>query len=77
LCVSLGLKKPGDFTVSEGHGHPLVELVTKVKPYTNSFEVHPRLSNSRHPVDGALVGGGSLWPWRESLAIVKPAYYCC
>ncbi len=24
LCVPLGLKKPGDFTVSEGHGHPLV-----------------------------------------------------
>jgi hypothetical protein len=21
LCVPLGLKKPGDFTVSEGHGH--------------------------------------------------------
>ncbi len=35
VCVSLGrmllrnkynLKKPGDFTVSEGHGYPLVEL---------------------------------------------------
>jgi hypothetical protein len=26
LCVPLGLKKPGDFTVSEGHGHPLVEV---------------------------------------------------
>ncbi len=24
MCVSLGLKKPGDFIVSEGHGHPLV-----------------------------------------------------
>jgi hypothetical protein len=23
LCVPLGLNKPGDFTVSEGHGHPL------------------------------------------------------
>jgi hypothetical protein len=23
LCVPLGLKKPGDFTMSEGHGHPL------------------------------------------------------
>jgi hypothetical protein len=23
-CVSLGLKKPGHFTVSEGHGYPLV-----------------------------------------------------
>jgi hypothetical protein len=25
VCVSLGLKKPGDFTMSEGHGYPLVE----------------------------------------------------
>jgi hypothetical protein len=24
VCVSLGLKKPGDFIVSEGHGYPLV-----------------------------------------------------
>jgi hypothetical protein len=24
VCVSLGLKKPRDFTVSEGHGYPLV-----------------------------------------------------
>jgi hypothetical protein len=24
VCVSLGLKKLGDFTVSEGHGYPLV-----------------------------------------------------
>jgi hypothetical protein len=37
-------------------------LVTKVKPYTNSGEVHPQLSNNRHPVDGALVSAGSLWP---------------
>ncbi len=26
MCVSLGLKKPRDFTVSEGHGYPLVYL---------------------------------------------------
>jgi len=26
LCLSLGLKKPGDFTVFEGHGYPLVWL---------------------------------------------------
>ncbi len=24
MCVSLGLKKLGDFVVSEGHGYPLV-----------------------------------------------------
>jgi len=27
LCVFLGLTKPGDFTVSEGHGYPLVYVV--------------------------------------------------
>jgi hypothetical protein len=27
-CVSLGLKKPGDFTVSEGHRYPLVTIIT-------------------------------------------------
>jgi hypothetical protein len=25
FCLSLGLKKPGDFTVSEGHGYPVSE----------------------------------------------------
>jgi hypothetical protein len=34
------------------------ELVTKVKPSLNSVEVHPQLSNSGHPVDGALVSSG-------------------
>jgi hypothetical protein len=29
----------------------------------NSVEFHPQLSNDRHhPVDGAVVGAGSLWP---------------
>jgi hypothetical protein len=37
LCVSLGLKKPGDFTVSEGHGHPLVwDKRNRPKPYFTS-----------------------------------------
>jgi len=40
----------------------LTELVTKVKPNINSVEVHPQLSNNGHPVDGVLVGAGSLWP---------------
>jgi hypothetical protein len=30
VCVSLGLKKPGDFTVSEGHGYPLVYLYNRL-----------------------------------------------
>jgi hypothetical protein len=33
-----------------------------LKPNTNLIEVHPQLSNNKHPVDGALVGVGSLWP---------------
>jgi len=31
-----------------------------VKPDFNSVEVHSQLSFNRHPMDGALVGGGSL-----------------
>jgi hypothetical protein len=41
----------------------LIEWVTKMKPSSNSVEDHPQLSHNRHPVDGALVGAGSLWPW--------------
>jgi len=40
----------------------LIEWVTKMKPGSNSVEDHPQLSRYRHPVDGALVGAGSLWP---------------
>jgi hypothetical protein len=40
-----------------------LEWVTTVKPHMNSVEVQPQLScNGCHPVDGALVGAGSLWP---------------
>jgi hypothetical protein len=35
----------------------------QVKSNINSVEVHPQLSNKGHPVDGALVGAGSLSPW--------------
>jgi len=38
-------------------------MVTKVKWNINSVKVHPQLSNNRHPVDGVLVGAGSLWLW--------------
>jgi hypothetical protein len=31
----------------------LTELIIKVKPYNNSVEVHPQLSDIGHPVDGA------------------------
>jgi hypothetical protein len=41
----------------------LIEWVTKMKPGSNSVEEdHPQLSHKRHPVDGTLVGSGSLWP---------------
>jgi len=36
-----------------------------VKPNINSLKVHPQLSNDGHPVDGALVGAGSVWPELE------------
>ncbi len=32
-----------------------------MKPDINSGEDHPQLGHIRHPVDGALVGAGSLW----------------
>ncbi len=38
------------------------ELVPNLKPNMNSVEVHPQLTNNEHPVDGAWVGAGSLWP---------------
>ncbi len=43
------------------------EMITKVKRNINSVEVHPQLSNNRHPVDGALVG--ACW-----FTVAKKAY---
>jgi hypothetical protein len=40
----------------------LTEWVTRMKLGGSSVEDHPTLSRTRHPVDGALVGAGSLWP---------------
>jgi hypothetical protein len=34
-----------------------------MKRNINSVEVHLQLSNNGHPVDGALVGAGSLLPY--------------
>jgi hypothetical protein len=39
-----------------------IEWVTRMKLGSNSDEDHPQLSHHGHPVDGALVGAGSLWP---------------
>jgi hypothetical protein len=33
-----------------------------MKRDVNSLEVHLQLSHNGHPVDGVLVGAGSLWP---------------
>jgi hypothetical protein len=38
----------------------LTEWVTRMKLGSNSVEDHSQLSHNRHPVDGALVGAGSL-----------------
>jgi len=46
----------------------LIEWVTKMKLGSNSVEGHPQLSHNRHPVDGALVGAGSLWPTVQYLS---------
>jgi hypothetical protein len=29
----------------------------------NSIGVHPQLNNNGHPMDGALMGAGSIWPY--------------
>jgi hypothetical protein len=47
----------------------LIEWVTKMKRASNSVEDHPQLSHNSHPVDGALVGAGSLWPFFPSLIL--------
>jgi hypothetical protein len=41
----------------------LIEWITKMKPGSNSVEDHPQLSHNGHPVDGALVGACSMWPY--------------
>jgi hypothetical protein len=50
-------------------------MVTKVKPNINSVEVHPQLSNNGHPVDGALMGSGSLWLHPQTLAICSNTFW--
>jgi hypothetical protein len=49
-------------------------LVTKVKPNINSVEVHPQLINNGHPMDGALVGVGSLWTLIRGYLVVGKAH---
>jgi hypothetical protein len=46
-------------------------MVTQVKPDNNSIEVHPPLRCMGHPVDGAMVGAGALWPVPDRQAAVS------
>ncbi len=49
------------------------ELVMGWNQILTQFEVHPQLSNYRHPVDGVLVGASSLWPtW-----VIYPVHNGC
>ncbi len=41
-----------------------------MKSKINSVKVHPQLSNNEYPVDGAMVGAGSLWPCKWVCSIV-------
>jgi hypothetical protein len=50
-------------------------LVTKVEPNINSIEVHPQPSNNQYPVDGALVGIGSVWASTPTSVEAPYAYY--
>ncbi len=61
MCVSPGLKKPGDFTVSEGHGYPLV-LITRHWNYCDTQWV-PRLVPTGYPgiPPGIMVFYGVQW----------------
>ncbi len=43
-----------------------------MKPNINSVEVHPQVSNKGHPVDGVLVGAGSLRPKKVKVGVGSP-----
>jgi len=45
---------------------PISYITTKLKPNITSIEVHPQVSNNRHPVDGALVDANSMWPGKST-----------
>jgi hypothetical protein len=53
LCASLDLKNPGDFTVAEGHGYPLVYgkvLAAMCYPVWHIMQVYLATSHKRNPV---------------------------
>ncbi len=49
----------------------------KVKSDINSVDVHPQLSDDSHPLDGALVGAGSLRPTAASYIVCKAKFEPC
>ncbi len=56
------MHKPSTYLVVTYFPTYLPLYICDLFPNINSVEVHPQLSNNGHPVDGALVGAGSLWP---------------
>jgi hypothetical protein len=46
-----------------------------MRPGSNSAEDHQQLSHKGHPVDGALVVAGSVWPHLHSSAY-RVVTYC-
>jgi hypothetical protein len=45
-----------------------------VKSNINSVEVHPQLNNNGHPVDGAVVGAGSLPAYCRTFTIPATSF---
>ncbi len=50
------------------------ELATKMKPNINSVV---ELRNNGHPVHGALVGAGALWPFALMVIYIQIALLSC
>jgi len=64
--------KPSSYQVIAYFPTYLPIYETKVKPNINStIEVHPQLSNNKHPMDGVLVVGASSSSLCPSLATCK------
>jgi hypothetical protein len=58
VCVSLGLKKPGDFTVSEGHRYPLVGEYQSMKQCKQHAPNRPSLLFWLFLLGGGYMGVG-------------------
>jgi hypothetical protein len=43
-----------------------------MKPNVDSVQVHPKLSNNIHPMDGVPMSAGSLWSktWHDMLFLI-------